>query len=339
MAEAFLGLPHEDRLEALRVAADRSGRPPHLLEKDVWVVWALEALSTSPFAGDLVFKGGTSLSKAYGVIQRFSEDVDLTYSIRALIPDLVGDREDALPDNKAQQRRWTKYAKDRLPKWVAEQVRPHLERARGGLPFSLRHDGEKLFLDYQPTSEGEDRYVRPSVMLEFGGRSTGEPATYQNITCDAATYLEELIFPIARTRVMRAERTFWEKATAMHVFCLQERLRGDRFARHWYDLTRLDRNGIATPAIADRKLANQVARHKALFIFEKASDGSEIDYTKAVNGALRLVPGGAAFDALARDYQQMVEGGLLLGEAEDFQTLMVQCDNIALRANAAASRP
>lgn len=129
MAEAFLGLPHEDRLEALRVAADRSGRPPHLLEKDVWVVWALEALSTSPFAGDLVFKGGTSLSKAYGVIQRFSEDVDLTYSIRALIPDLVGDREDALPDNKAQQRRWTKYAKDRLPKWVAEQVRPHLERA------------------------------------------------------------------------------------------------------------------------------------------------------------------------------------------------------------------
>lgn len=97
MAEAFFTLSAEDRREALRVAADRSGRPLHLLEKDIWVVWALQTLFGSVVGEHLVFKGGTSLSKAYGVIQRFSEDVDLTYDIRRLVHDLVGDGEAAHP--------------------------------------------------------------------------------------------------------------------------------------------------------------------------------------------------------------------------------------------------
>ena len=74
MADAFLLLSAEDRREALSVAADRSGRPAHLLEKDAWVVWTLATLYRSPLGEHLVFKGGTSLSKAFGVIRRFSED-------------------------------------------------------------------------------------------------------------------------------------------------------------------------------------------------------------------------------------------------------------------------
>ena len=96
MAEAFLRLSGKDRLDALGVAADRLGRPAHLLEKDVWVVWAIQQLFGSPIGTNLVFKGGTSLSKAYQVIDRFSEDVDLTFDIRALIPDLLEGREDAI---------------------------------------------------------------------------------------------------------------------------------------------------------------------------------------------------------------------------------------------------
>jgi len=57
----------------------------HLLEKDVWVVWALNTVFVAPFGPHLTFKGGTSLSKAYGLIQRFSEDVDLTYDVRQLV--------------------------------------------------------------------------------------------------------------------------------------------------------------------------------------------------------------------------------------------------------------
>src|SRR6202012_820889 len=97
---------------------------------------------------------------------------------------------------------------------------------------------------------------------------------------------------MARPRVMHAERTFWEKATAIHVFCLQERLRGDRFARHWHDVVRLDEAGIVTAALADRDLARAVARHKGMFFAEKAADRPPIDYGAAVGGALQLVPVG-----------------------------------------------
>ena len=89
MAESWFTLSRQDQAEALEVAAGRSGRPAHLLEKDIWVVWALSAIYGSPIADTLTFKGGTSLSKVFRVIDRFSEDIDLTYDIRALVPDLL----------------------------------------------------------------------------------------------------------------------------------------------------------------------------------------------------------------------------------------------------------
>src|SRR6267378_191199 len=104
----FLALPVKDRREALAVAADASGRPIHLLEKDVWVVWTLQDLFGSDHGKHLVFKGGTSLSKAYGVIRRFSEDVDLTYDIREIASDLVGNADSPLPASASQEKKWTK---------------------------------------------------------------------------------------------------------------------------------------------------------------------------------------------------------------------------------------
>lgn len=337
MPDAFLLLSAEDRREALSVAADRSGRPAHLLEKDAWVVWALATLYGSPLGEHLVFKGGTSLSKAYGVIRRFSEDVDLTYDIRAFAPDLVGDNGEALPKTRSEEKRWTSAVRERLPEWVAGAVQPVIAEALASDPLSaaIRVDGEKLFIDYEATTTGSG-YVAPSVMLEFGARSTGEPASPRDVTCDAAGLVDGVAFPTARPRVMHAERTFWEKATAIHVFCLQERLRGDRFARHWHDVVRLDEAGLATAAFADRELANAVARHKAMFFAEKAADRSQIDYAAAVNGGLQFVPTGDGAKALSEDYARMVDDGLLLEEAEPFDALMERCGDIAARANSAA---
>jgi hypothetical protein len=122
---------------------------------------------------------------------------------------------------------------------------------------------------------------------------------------------------------MRPERTFWEKATAIHVFCEHGEFRGgDRFARHWHDLTRLDQAGITNAAASDRPLALVVARHKAVSFAEKDSSGAAIDYEMAVSGGLHLVPGGKALENLANDYAEMVEDGLLLGDAEPFEELL-----------------
>ncbi len=334
MADAFLRLSAKDRRDALGVAADQSGRSAHLLEKDVWVVWALAALYGSPLGEHLVFKGGTSLSKAYRVIRRFSEDVDLTYDIRQIAPDLVGADGEALPKTRSEEKRWSSEVRRRLPEWVARTAQPAIASALATeeLLAEIRVEGEKLFIGYEATTAGSG-YVAPVVMLEFGARSTGEPASLREVACDAADLIAEVEFPTARPRVMHAERTFWEKATAIHVFCLQERLRGDRYARHWHDVVRLDEAGFAAAAFADRDLAQSVARHKGMFFAERAADRSLIDYAVAVSGGLSLVPSGDALKALEEDYARMVEDGLLLEDAEPFETLMARCADIAERAN------
>ena len=102
---AFHELPAADRREALRAAQDASGRRAFLLEKDIWVVHTLRVLFDA-FGADIVFKGGTSLAKAYHAIRRFSEDVDVTYDIRAFAPDLVGaSGGETLPATRSQEKR------------------------------------------------------------------------------------------------------------------------------------------------------------------------------------------------------------------------------------------
>ncbi|TCN34157.1 hypothetical protein EV184_102469 [Sinorhizobium americanum] len=280
-----------------------------------------------------MFKGGTSLSKAYGAIRRFSEDIDLTYDIRALAPDLVGDNDEALPKTRSEEKRWTSEVRKRLPVWVAESVEPVIAAAvrDQSLPARIRIEGDTLYLDYEAVSSGSG-YVAPSVMLEFGARSTGEPASIRDVGCDAAGHVDGVEFPKATPHVMHAERTFWEKATAIHVYCLQERLRGDRFARHWHDVVRLDDAGFADKAFADRQLAHAVARHKPMFFAEKAADRSPIDYAAAVNGHPVLTPSGEDLRSLGEDCARMVDDGLLLGNSEPFEQLIERCALIQERA-------
>ncbi|MEO8062142.1 MAG: nucleotidyl transferase AbiEii/AbiGii toxin family protein [Pseudomonadota bacterium] len=332
----FFQLSKAERLEALQHAASASGRPTHLLEKDIWVVWTLQQLFTGPYADHLVFKGGTSLSKAYGVIRRFSEDVDLTYDIREIAGDLIKGVEDLLPATKSQEKKWTKEIRARLADWVANQIVPQLQQriAEQGLSATIRSEGDKVFIEYEPVAAGTG-YVRSTVMLEFGARSTGEPSEPRTIYCDAASHLNDLQFPVATPRVMRAERTFWEKATAIHVFCAQGSFRGgERFARHWHDLTRLDDAGHVDSAIADVDLSRAVADHKAAFFSEKTAGGEPIDYHAAVSGNLQLVPSADALNALATDYQHMIDDGLFLDEVESFDAMMDRCRTIEQKANA-----
>ncbi len=335
MAEQFMQLYRDDRRDVLAIAAEKAGRPIHLLEKDTWVVWALQTLYGTTLGDHLVFKGGTSLSKAYNAIRRFSEDVDLTYNIRKLARDFIGDNEEALPTTRSEEKRWSSEVRKRLPTWVSETVSPLIVDAISAqsLPATVRVEADKLFIDYEAVAGGSG-YIAPSVMLEFGARSTGEPASVRDISCDAAGLVDGIEFPTARPRVMHAERTFWEKATAINVFCLQERLRGERFSRHWHDIVRLDDIGIADSAIADRDLAKSVAQHKSMFFAEKAADRTQIDYEAAVGGGLKLTPSGEGRTAHEQDYARMLEDGLLLDEAETFDELLARCAKIQDKANA-----
>ncbi|MDN5934754.1 MAG: nucleotidyl transferase AbiEii/AbiGii toxin family protein, partial [Nitrosospira sp.] len=278
------------------------------------------------------------MSKAYGVIHRFSEDVDLTYDIRAIASDLVGDSSTPLPSSKSQGKKWSKEIRYRLAHWVATEIVPQLTRCinQKGLSATVRAEDGKVFVDYSSLTKGTG-YVASTVILEFGARSTGEPSEPRAIHCDAATHLQGVVFPTATPKVMRAERTFWEKTTAIHVFCAQGAFRGgDRFARHWHDVTRLDIAGFGDAAIADKALAKAVADHKSIFFAEKAASGEIIDYHAAVAGGLQLVPAADALSALVIDYQHMVEDRLFLDDVEPFETLLDRCHKIQLKANSAS---
>ena len=340
MPEAFFALSRKDQLDALLVAESRSGRAAHLLEKDIWVVWTLQALYTSEFASHLVFKGGTSLSKAYRAIQRFSEDVDLTYDIREIAPDLVAKTTDAIPKSGSEEKRWTDAVRERLPKWIEESVLPLLKArlATERREAEVKVDGDQVLVLYAPLAAGTG-YVRPMVLLEFGARSTGEPFQTMAISCDASSHIPEVAFPEASPQVMRAERTFWEKATAIHVFCRGGKVRGpDSFSRHWYDLVGLEQTGYAQSAIADRDVARSVARHKAAFFRENDGSGNRISYDEAVGGGLRLVPEDRAMELLSQDYAAMLRDGLFFKEPPAFDGLMASCRAIQDRANAGAKQ-
>ncbi|PHS19333.1 MAG: hypothetical protein COA78_00335 [Blastopirellula sp.] len=334
--QTYFSLTDQDKIDALETGASKLGRPADLLEKDIWVVWSLNALFDSALGESLVFKGGTSLSKVYKAIDRFSEDVDVTYDIRKIIPDLIVDPDKPYPPNRSQAKKWTEAVQDRLSGWIRDEVVPLLEGKieEDGVGAKLRLENDKLYLDYKAIRNGTG-YVRPTVLLEFGARSTGEPARHHSIKCDLAEAIEGLILPEAKPRVMDAERTFWEKATAIHAYCLRGAFRGgDRYARHWYDLDCLDQIGVAERALQNRALSNEVAEHKQHFFRETDSAGTVIDYHTAVEGSLTLIPAGDALKALEDDYGKMIDAGLFQSDAISFGELMNHLARLQTRANA-----
>jgi len=333
MPDSYFQLSTKNQASAIDAASDASGRAPHLLEKDIWVVWALSTLFQSELGAHLVFKGGTALSKAHKVITRFSEDVDLTYDIRALAPELVRSVPsgiDAIPPSRSQEKKWSdEIRKELLPAWLRDHAHPII---RAGLErmenVSSRATEDCIFIDYEPVAPASG-YALPSVKLEFGARSSGEPSTIITVLCDMDGLVSGVAFPTAEPRVMNLTRIFWEKATAAHVYCLQgEKGLSIRFSRHFHDLARLEETGHIPEALAAQDVAEAVAIHKNAFFVEKDASGSRIDYLEAVHSGLTLLPSGTGYDALRQDYLRMVEEGLLVGTSESFEILMTKCSGI-----------
>jgi hypothetical protein len=341
-------LSSKDQAELLRQVEAEVNRRFILLEKDIWVVWSLHALFDAPFAEALTFKGGTSLSKAYGHIQRFSEDVDVTYSLRAIAQDLIdANGGNDYPTSRSQQGKWTDKIRARLKERIVTEIQPYLagKLQSEGLNASLVVSEDQIELKY-PTLDAPESVASPSpyltraVKLEFGARSTGEPYELRRIICDAYSRDRDVTFPEVEARVMLAERTFWEKATAMHVYCHQGRVRGaNHFSRHYHDVSRLNRAGVVVAACENPTFAKSVAEHKSTFFREKADDGNWIDYYAATRGGLQLVPRqDDPLQALSDDYQSMLGEGLLPENTESFEVLMDDCQEVENAVNSTCRR-
>ncbi len=334
MAEPFLSLPAAEQRDILETAAARSGRPAVILEKDVRICWALRVLFDLPDALPMAFKGGTSLSRVFGIVDRFSEDVDISLDYRALAE---GFDPFAPGISRSAVRRFGDRLRARVADYTRTVVGPALEAAAGQLPASGRHavridgDGERVHVAYPSAVENPVGYLASEVLLEFGGRNVIDPNERHEIVPDLAALTDGLDWPAATVTVLSPARTFWEKATLIHVECHRGRLASgpERLSRHWFDLACLARHEAGRTALADRALLRDVVRHKTVFF-----NAGYANYAHCLDGGFRLVPGEDGLAGLRTDYDAMRRAGMVRPDATAFEALIEDLGVLEAELNA-----
>lgn len=317
----YFDLTAAEQAEILQSLAPVMGRRAEILEKDIWLCQVLGLLFTLPSRKPMAFKGGTSLSKVYKAIERFSEDIDVTVDYRSLIhnaPDL-----ESLTSN-TQRSKLSNALKEALAQHVHSELVPELKTALSNAIHSqqviieVSADAEKLWVYYPSAVENEDEYLRPCILIEFGGRNSTLPKSVEKITADIASHLPEIALPTAEVSVLSATRTFWEKATLIHVEChrANPRLDAGRLSRHWYDLVRLADSEIGRQAIQDIELLRDVLRIKETFYRSSFSR-----YDLCLSGELMLVPDMPLLEALRKDYRAMLAAQMFYGSVIEFDQI------------------
>lgn len=317
-------LPPDERRELFRRAAgaDSGPRDPVMIEKDYWVCWMLGCLfgisDVDDLVPGLVFKGGTSLSKVYGAINRFSEDIDLTLPREALGIGASDELTPGLSVTKARRKleamaeRCHAYVAAPLKRAINERIAVGLAGAEHSQPWSLdvaAEDAGSLIFTYPAALEageyGVTSYVAPAVRLEFSVKNETSPAHEGEVVpyANAATPSDLQTKPI-RVRVLHGERTFWEKATILHLEAHRGQVRtgADRLSRHYADVAMLTEHDIGRKALDQLDLLRRVAQHKAAYFRTPWAH-----YDDAAAGRLRLVPPPDLEAALRSDYARMRE--------------------------------
>lgn len=320
--EHYFGLDVRDQAELLQSLATVMGRRAEILEKDIWLCLVLDALFRLPCCKPMAFKGGTSLSKVYRAIERFSEDIDVTVDYRSLLSDVPA--LETLTSN-SQRSRLSEALKAALTTHLVEELVPALQaQLSSALPdqtvkLEMGADGEQLWVYYPSAVENADSYLRPSILIEFGGRNSTLPQNTVSVVPDIAEHVPALGLPVAEVNVLSAARTFWEKATLIHVECHRPVLRpsAQRLSRHWYDLAKLADHEVGRIALQDASLFADVLRIKETFYRSSFSH-----YERCLRGGLRLVPDGTLLEALRRDYQAMLSAQMFYGEALLFDAIV-----------------
>jgi hypothetical protein len=319
--DAFLKLSPDDQRLYCEQAQSRLNLPPASIEKDFWVCWTLRELFSLPGWGEhLAFKGGTSLSKAWKLIERFSEDIDVVID-----REFLGFGGETLSGNR--QKKLIKTCSER----IHAELRPALEqRFKAILPsaakWSLKpaddaedKDQQTLLFQYPGVLTGTAIYLRPVVKIEMGARSDTEPSespTLRPYLCEA--FPEQLGDGAFSLKTVAARRTFWDKAMLLHeeTYRPADKPRKRPLARHYYDLWRLIQKGVAEQAVADPGLFDRVAAHRQEFF-----DYRWMNYDTLRPGSLRLLPLPDQLVSWRGDYGEMKKE-MFFGEVPTFDEIL-----------------
>lgn len=317
-------------------ASQESGLGVAMVEKDFWVTLILRILfSKAPMHEWFTFKGGTSLSKVYKLIDRFSEDIDLSIDRKHLGFEGFNDPKQAGSRSKRETalEELNRVCAKRIQEVIQPTLKTELDRTLGAQKrWQLRLDSKDsmtLLFEFPTTGKGWRRTsFQPAVRIEFGARAETWPSQIAEVESYLSKALQKGVKDaVAKVTVLKAERTFWEKATILHSIFYggQKRLRPDQ-SRHYYDLYMLAKSSYGKSAVKQIELLAAVAQHKNLFYH-----AAWAEYDEAKVGTLRLAPNKELLEKLEDDYEKM--GDMFFGSRPTFTEIANGLESLEKQIN------
>ena len=330
-------MPTAKQKELFALTAKQMSMSPGIVEKDFWVVWTLDYLfARSPWRTQLAFKGGTSLSKAYGLIKRFSEDIDLILDWRLLG---YGLREPWETRSNTQQDLFNEAANARSAAFLKDvfvpRVKADLEVESGrALDIGMDALDPNTVVFRYPCVFGESSILR-EIRIESGALAAWTPAKTCDIVSYAAEYYPQLFkSPAAHVYTVAPERTCWEKATILHREAMRTPERGlppGRYSRHYYDLWCLCQSDVKERAFGDIPLLDAVVAFKRKFY-----RCNWAHYELATAAAISLMPPEHALSALESDYRHMQN--MIFGPRPPFSEIVDMVRNLEAEIHGKGAR-
>jgi hypothetical protein len=329
-------LSSPDRADLFNETAARMRLNPVIIEKDFWVCWILKQLFTiKEFDRRLIFKGGTSLSKCFNLIQRFSEDIDIAVDFEKL--GFVGEK-----DPRRVELSYTKRAvlldemlticQDYIAREFVPILSARIKDILGADDWQLQinsNDPNIVEFEYPTSIEAKLDYIRPRVILELGTHAEPVPNENYDVTPFAAEHFPKLFTePACSITTVVARRTFWEKATILHVE--YHRPSGKpiplRYSRHYADVAVMSQAQVVDDALADIELLKSVTNHKDLFYHSAWAK-----YNQACPGSFHLMPRNERLPVIGRDYREM--SAMFFNEPLGFEIILEQLSELEKRIN------
>ena len=292
-------LPKQQRSELFSETATLMKTTNAIVEKDFWVVWTLNKIfSDDRLNKILMFKGGTSLSKVFNLIGRFSEDIDLILDWRLISKvNPLSEQE-----SKNKQVKFNEQINENAKVFIKDQLLPVFSQILSPLcTCSIAEDGFSINVKYP--NAFDDSYLRPEILLEIGPLASWLPSDSFEISSFAAQKFPQVFEqPICIVHTIVAKRTFWEKATILHHEANrpEESPMPTRYSRHYYDLAMMAQSKVKNEAFADLDLLQNVVKFK-----QKFYPRTWAKYEEAIPGTLKLLPPEFRLDSLEKDYKAM----------------------------------
>jgi len=339
----FLAADPTDRRDVFIGAGQRLGTAPQNIEKDFWVCWTLDALFNGPASNGprFLFKGGTSLSKGFGLIQRFSEDIDITVFREDIGEEASVTALEAMSGKKRQAKldaikaACQAFIGGDLLAQLSEALTSAMGEGMAGAKVELDSDDESaqsLLLWYPSVTAESDGYIRKAVKIESGAKSALDPHARHSVVPYLAADLPDLDLTVANVTIVDAERTFWDKVVILHGlrrwFDAREVLRagGQRVSRHYYDVHQLMAAGTGASALANPELGRDCVAHARMFF-----NSRDLDLAHAEPGSFSLMPTDAMIADLRRDYAAMAD--MIFGDVPDFDAVLETVDMLQSSLN------